>query len=192
MRKVICIILTAGLIFSLLGCSAKTDAAPDTKQSESDTQNAVPTDPGMAAGYGDPTQSEDVSSLSTQAEEWRKPTVTAAWEDEADVPAAALLVTADNSETAVRLVLTTDVPVRDFCILRLTDPNIDDDGNLSFTTELVYNAGTFTPDRPIVLVTAFYGDLPNNGVSYTDETGATRTYALDISGMDGSLLLTEL
>ncbi len=192
MRKLICVITALALIFALSGCGGRTDASPDAKQSASDTQNAVPADPGMVGGYGDPAQSEDASSISTQAEDWQKPTVTAAWENEADAPAAALLITADNSDTAVRVVLTTDVPVRDFCILRLSDPGIDDAGSFTFTAETIYNAGILTPDRPIVFVTAFYGDLPNNGVSYTDETGATRMFALDISGMDGSLVLTEL
>ena len=39
--------------------------------------------------------------------------------------------------------------------------------------------------------TVFYGLIPNNGISYVDETGATRTFAVDMSGEDGSLYLWE-
>ena len=40
-------------------------------------------------------------------------------------------------------------------------------------------------------MTTFFGDLPNNGVSYVGEDGATRNFAVNVSGEDGSLMLTE-
>lgn len=37
----------------------------------------------------------------------------------------------------------------------------------------------------------FSGDIPNYGISYVDEQGTTRNYALEVSGKDGSILLSE-
>ena len=38
----------------------------------------------------------------------------------------------------------------------------------------------------------FIGDLPNNGIMYTDEAGAVHAFALDISGEDGRLYFWKL
>lgn len=37
----------------------------------------------------------------------------------------------------------------------------------------------------------FPGDMPSNGISYVDADGVTRNFAVDMSGMDGSLFLWE-
>ncbi len=208
-KKALCILLMIGSLSALFGCGAKPDKTDGGKKDPtepppvSDTQTAAPvesaatagqtdpsahTEPDTAEGYGDPNGSGDDAEDPTET--WLKPTVTANYENDTDLPAASLLVTAEDTEYSVRIVLATDVPVRDFRILRLTDPVFGEDGSLSFTEELVYNAGTLTPERPVILITAFHGDLPNNAIAYTDETGAARRFTLEISGMDGSLMLS--
>ncbi len=94
----------------------------------------------------------------------------------------------------MRAAIYTDHPVRDFRFLKLSDPApVDgDDALFSFAAQTVYMPGVLTPEHAVVVRTAFYGDLPNNGFSYVDENGETRCFALDISGMDGSLVISEI
>lgn len=93
--------------------------------------------------------------------------------------------------TGVRVLFTADKTVTDFRILFLTCETIDDDGNLTFSVEEVYSQPELTPDRPLVAGLEFIGDMPNNGISYVDADGTSHSFAVDMSGMDGSLYLWE-
>ena len=44
---------------------------------------------------------------------------------------------------------------------------------------------------PLVAEVVFYGDLTTYGVSFTDEYGAERHFALSMSGLDGSIVSSE-
>lgn len=91
----------------------------------------------------------------------------------------------------VCVLFTTNKTVSDFKILHLTCETIDDDGNITFAVEETYSQPELTPDRPLVAGLEFPGDMPSNGISYVDADGVTRKYAVDMSGMDGSLFLWE-
>lgn len=91
----------------------------------------------------------------------------------------------------VRVLFTTNKTVSDFKILHLTCEAIDDDGNITFAVEETYSQPELTPDRPLVAGLEFPGDMPSNGISYVDADGVTRNFAVDMSGMDGSLFLWE-
>ena len=82
-------------------------------------------------------------------------------------------------------------PVENFRELSLTFESVDDDGNVRFTAEETYNHGTITPETPLLVRMELIGTIPNNGISYVDCSGNTRYFALNASGFDGSLLLTE-
>ena len=86
----------------------------------------------------------------------------------------------------VQIVFTTDRTVRNVRILSLF-AGADDEGNLQFEQSVLHRQSTLTPDRPLVVATTFYGDLPNNGIAYTDADGAEKQFAVEISGEDGSL-----
>ena len=58
-----------------------------------------------------------------------------------------------------------------------------------FDTQAVCSLGTLTPETPVSVSLSFYGDIPNNGISFVDEDGSLRRYAVDMSGEDGSLYL---
>lgn len=91
-----------------------------------------------------------------------------------------------------KIILSTNATVRDFKVLALTNGDVDEDGNMTFDVEELYTLDRLTADRPLVVSTTFYGLIPNNGISYLDETGVTRTFAVDMSGEDGSLYLWEI
>lgn len=82
-------------------------------------------------------------------------------------------------------------PVENFRELSLTFESVDDDGTVRFTAEETYNHGTITPETPLLVRMELIGTIPNNGISYVDCNGDTRYFALNVSGFDGSLLLTE-
>ena len=77
-------------------------------------------------------------------------------------------------------------PVKDAALLRLdwsgTDAAYAPDQPL----------GDLDAGQPISITLAFIGDLPNNGIQYTDEAGVTHAYALDVSGEDGRLIFWKL
>ena len=82
-------------------------------------------------------------------------------------------------------------PVRDVQVLSLDMTGFDDDAGITFDTETVYKLDELNPDAPIRLSLTFYGDIPNNGISFVDEDGATHRYAVDMSGDTGALYLWE-
>lgn len=85
----------------------------------------------------------------------------------------------------------TDETVKEFKELSLALESADDDGSIRFTVEETYNHGTMTPETPLLTRMEFIGTIPNNGISYVDSSGNTRYFALEVSGYDGSLLLSE-
>ena len=95
-----------------------------------------------------------------------------------------------DGEYAVDVIFTADSPVRDFKFLSLRFADADENG-MRFETEELYHMETLTPERPLVVTMGFAGDIPNNGISYVDAEGKTRRFAVEQSGMDGSLILWE-
>ena len=81
--------------------------------------------------------------------------------------------------------------MRDFKILSLTLEEVAEDGTISFSTEEIYSRESLTKDSPLLVKLAFFGTIPSYGISYVDENGATRNYAIAESGKDGSVILWE-
>ena len=96
------------------------------------------------------------------------------------------LVEGDDTAEVVFTALGT---VRDLQFYELALEDVDDEGNPTFAVETVYQQDWLTGQIPLVVVTAFYGDIPNNGFSYTDGAGETHRYYISLSGYDGSLYL---
>ncbi|MBP3468709.1 MAG: hypothetical protein J6K26_04255 [Lachnospiraceae bacterium] len=118
-------------------------------------------------------------------------TVNVAWAE--DVPYAEDMesFTADETEFAGSVVFFTYGRVRDFKILSLTLEEVAEDGTISFSTEEIYSRESLTKDSPLLVKLAFFGTIPSYGISYVDENGATRNYAIAESGKDGSVILWE-
>ena len=86
---------------------------------------------------------------------------------------------------------TTERTVTDFRVLSLTFVSIDENGSIAFSTEETHYQEALTPEVPLLVRMELMGTIPNNGISYVDADGATRYFAVEVSGFDGSLLLTE-
>lgn len=98
----------------------------------------------------------------------------------------------DDSAYQVKALFTASRTVRDFRFVELGF-DIREDGEVAYhETKELYSQEQLSPERPLVIGMAFAGTIPDRGISYTDEDGAVRRYALSMSGKDGSLLLLEI
>ncbi len=99
---------------------------------------------------------------------------------------------ATTDEGSCQVVLSTDGQIEDLRVYGLTLDYIEEGTSIHFSKEELYSHGTLTRKKPLVLTVIFYGTVPYYGISYTDTNGETRYYAIDESGMDGSVLLWEI
>ena len=84
-----------------------------------------------------------------------------------------------------------DEPVTDVALLALELTDFDEDGNVAFDSEVLYEQDALRPDEHLVVKIAFYGDVPGYGIRLIDAAGEARQFAIALSGRDGSLLLDE-
>ncbi len=97
-----------------------------------------------------------------------------------------------GSEYQVKALISTNVAVKDFCVLSLNVEDFSEDGKLICSSTKLYRLNTLTPAKPLVVGIMFVGDTPNMGISYVDGDGAKHEYAIGMSGEDSSLLLSEV
>ncbi len=100
--------------------------------------------------------------------------------------------TIDISEYAAKVVFTTDGTVRDFKLIALTVMSINDEGEVSFAFDDLYEYGELTPERGLAVMMNLPETIPFYGISYTDGTGNTRIFSVNLSGYDGSVYLAEI
>lgn len=184
--RIIMIITTAAL---LTGCAESKDASSDASTDVSAVESGIMTDTVELTGS---TDSADASTETTGAPSEKTSAVISA--DYADDMGTAEYDEYDLSsgEFQTRVVFTTDSTVTDFSVLSLTYRDSDENGNITFDIQTLYTQGELTPERPLVAGLEFIGTIPNNGISYVDLDGTVRTFAVDMSGMDGSLFLWEI
>ncbi len=95
-----------------------------------------------------------------------------------------------DDEYSVWVTFTARRPVTDFQVLDLEMAYDEANDSFTFNAETLYAQEALTPDSPVRVRLAFYGDIPNNGVSFVDEDGSLCRYAVDMSGEDGTLYLS--
>lgn len=98
---------------------------------------------------------------------------------------------ASMSDSHQEVLFFVDKDIKDFKVLSLLLRDIDSEGKRQFDVTELYFQEKLTPKRPLVVVMTFFGTIPNNGVSYVDQNGVTRQFAVEMSGYDGSILLSE-
>ena len=95
-----------------------------------------------------------------------------------------------TDQYTTHVLISVDKEVKDFRLYELALTDVDDDGNAVFDEKEVYKTDVLTPDKPLCAGMNFPGDTPHNGFKYTDADGE-HFYVIDISGRDGSLVVTE-
>lgn len=118
-----------------------------------------------------------------------EPAVQAHWaEDELDDISDYHEFSVSTAEPTARVLLSCEYAVKDFKVLGI---EASMSSSLSFFTEELYALDELSPDRPLLLNMTFYGLLPYYGVSYVNGSGETISYSINMSGKDGSVILTE-
>lgn len=187
-------VLLSSLLFVLLlaGCAGKTgtneSAAPANDRSTAQAAQTAE-DKTTAAPEADETDAEAACEPDTAEESF---VAVRFFKDAGIDPSAMDSVVLSETESAENLVFIASGTVNDFKILSLSLQSIDDNGKLIFETEPLYEQETLRPDRPLAADVTFIGDIPNLGFSYRDQNGVQYTFSIEISGMDGSLILTEI
>ncbi len=95
-------------------------------------------------------------------------------------------------EEIVPVYFFTEETVYNFRIHRITVMGTDEDGRLVFDAQEMFALDELEPEHPLLAAFVFTGDLPENAVSYTDQDGNERWYTVEISGENGSVIMTEL
>lgn len=99
--------------------------------------------------------------------------------------------TADELASQRQVVFIAVSKVSDFKVLSLSFESADDNGKVKYTTEILYGQSELTPERPLMVGMSCDSTIPCYGISYVDENGEVRYFAIEVSGMDGSVLLSE-
>ncbi len=93
-----------------------------------------------------------------------------------------------EGENAASVVFYAEHPLSGIRFMHL-EHDINENGEMHFDEKVVYTQNTLTPERPLLVQLVFYGDMPNNGISFVDAQGIVHSCALSVSGEDGSLQL---
>ena len=100
---------------------------------------------------------------------------------------------ATDSEYKLDVVIAANSTLTDFKVSKIT---WKDSSSTVFTPVLsdepLYSLEKLTPDKPLKLTIVFMGDLPEYALTFKDKDGVEKVYALEQSGMDGSIVITEL
>ena len=89
-----------------------------------------------------------------------------------------------------KIVFTTNIPVKDFRFIAV-DYKEENTNIVFFESEVLFSLKELTPEEPFVVTWMEWGSTPHRGISFIDETDATRYFYIAMSGEDGSLLLVE-
>ena len=79
--------------------------------------------------------------------------------------------------------------VKNFKIYSLEYVDVAMTGDVVFATNELYSDDELKASEPLMVSLDFPGDIPSYGISYEDESGNTIYRSLNLSGMDGSLVL---
>lgn len=95
-----------------------------------------------------------------------------------------------DDEGYQKIIITTNIAVEDFKFIEIGFEEKDSD-IIFLESEVLYYLEELTPEEPFLVTWMEWGSFPHRGISFIDETGATRHFYLGMSGEDGSLYLAE-
>ena len=96
----------------------------------------------------------------------------------------------DDEEAAVTIRFSE--AVTDFELLKITWDDMSSDGSTQAHTETVFAIPSLNAGQTLWTRLTFVGEMPNNGIAYTDQKGQRHQLALLISGNDGGLYFWSL
>ena len=97
----------------------------------------------------------------------------------------------EADEPEARVFFVPSKTVKNFRLIGLTFKSTDDEGNIVYDKNVLYQTKTLGPKKPLLADVHMFGTIPNLGISYVDDYGKTHKYIVYQSGKDGSLLLSK-
>ncbi len=118
----------------------------------------------------------------------------------ADFASEALLSSYDSfdelkdrpDEYAQRILITAREAVTGFRFLDISFDETQEQEVRFIVNKELYAQELFTPEHPLAVWVSFPGTFPTRAVQYTGQDGAVYSYAIVMSGKDGSILLSEI
>ena len=96
-----------------------------------------------------------------------------------------------SDEDYQKIIIMTNIAVSDFKFIEIEFLSDGDSDSMFGEKRVVYALGELSPEKPFVVTWMGWGMIPHRGVSFVDEKGATRYFAISVSGLDGSLIFAE-
>ena len=96
-----------------------------------------------------------------------------------------------HADHAAKVVLLSDEPLPNFKVLGLEAANIDEGGQISYNVKDLYTKNSLAKNAPFMLTLTTFESIPYTGISFEDDLGRVRRFAIGQSGMDGSVSLSE-
>ena len=94
--------------------------------------------------------------------------------------------------TPSQFILYTDGTVTDVTLVKVGDNLDPKPGDPPYVATKVYEHGTLTKDRPLLIKVTFLGEVPTHGIRYTDVNGNTKTFVFGLSGYDSSIYISHI
>ena len=173
MKKLFIFFITSAMLLLLASCGSETK---ETNEAESET-------------FSFPAIAETTSA--EEETETGNAVVSVMYEKDAPKGDREKFV-AEKGKNDVKIVFTTDKPVKNFTILGLANAQIDEDGNVFYAAQELKTFESLKPGKQIEVTTVFYGELSNNGISYVDTDGEVKYFGVNISGYDGAVEIYEI
>lgn len=197
MKKTVSLLLSVLVLLSvclLSGCGDKGDTKTTTTQAPETSETTAAQ---SAASEEATTQAQTEATtafegeLSCVAVGFAKDSFNLeGWEDFAEPPYETFVADDGEQSEYIAFMQNEGGKIRDFKFYRLNDVDFVDD-KLTFNAEEIYSRSTLSDIDPIFIRMTFFGTMPSYGFSYIDEEG-TKAYALNLSGMDGSITFEEI
>ena len=97
----------------------------------------------------------------------------------------------ESDEPEAKVFFVPSKAVKNFKLIGLTFKSGDDDGNIVYDQNVLYQTKTLTPKKPLLADVHMFGTIPTLGISYVDDFGKAHKYIVYQSGKDGSVLLAK-
>ncbi len=181
------LILAASAGCGTPGTKAQSGAASDTGLSSSESASSwyfIDT-PDAVNGAGSRKENEKIASdgtLGALDADWAKNTEVSSYTE----------YKADDTEFCADVMLTANEDVKDLRVISVSFTVSEYDDEPYYVVEDKLECGDLAKGQSVKISMSFPGDLPTNGIAFTDYSGRERFYVLSESGKDGSLINFEI
>ena len=95
-----------------------------------------------------------------------------------------------DDESYQKIIINTNVAVKDFKFIEIGYEE-KENSPVFLENKILYSLEQLSPEKPFIVTWMEQGAIPHRGISFVDESNATRYFYITASGEDGSLVLIE-